>query len=147
MAEEAPPLTKTQLSPVPDGSKASRVRKGTTTYRTEKKRRSHTGLVFMAIFLVTGREVFHADSALAVAVKHVQEQPDPPSAHSELPIPAEFDELVMGCLAKKRGERIQSVVELLELLRSVPGDPWTADRAWSWWEKNAPEVSGHSDPG
>ena len=100
----------------------------------------------VAFFLVTGREVFLAESALAVAVKHVQEQPDPPSAHSELPIPAEYDELVLACLAKKRDERIPSVEELLELLRAVPVDPWTGDRACSWWEKNAPEFRADTGP-
>jgi serine/threonine-protein kinase len=100
----------------------------------------------VAFFLVTGRTVFEADTAIAMALKHVHEQPEPPSAHSERPVPHEYDELVMRCLAKKPDERVRNAEELLTLLQAVPRERWTPDRAHGWWEQNAPEIKPYAEP-
>ena len=60
-----------------------------------------TGCV--AYWLLTGELVFTADTPLALLMHHAHTAPTPPSARTELPIPAALDQLVLSCLAKDPG--------------------------------------------
>ena len=51
-----------------------------------------TGCV--AYWLLTGQFVFTAETPMGLVLQHVQTQPTPPSARTELPIPAALDRLV-----------------------------------------------------
>ena len=66
----------------------------------------------VAYFLLTGTLVFPDSNPMTMALKHVQARPDPPSARTELPIPADLERVVMRCLEKKTvrsaGERARS---------------------------------------
>jgi plasmid stabilization system protein ParE len=91
-----------------------------------------TGCV--AYWLLTGQLVFTAETQMALLLHHAQTPPTPPSARSELPIPAALDQLVLSCLAKDPTERPQSARELSRRLAEVEGAAdWTQDRAREWW--------------
>lgn len=89
----------------------------------------------VAYWMLTGRQVFQAQSIMQMIVQHVQAVPDPPSRHSPFPIPALLDQLVLACLAKRPSERPSSAWELGDRLAEcdVPS-PWTRHDARSWWE-------------
>jgi len=85
-------------------------------------------------WLTTGRYVFEAASPMAMVVDHVKSEPPAPSTRTELPIPREFDEVILRALAKDPKVRFQSMQEFAEALRTVPvPDPWTQRRAAEWW--------------
>jgi serine/threonine protein kinase len=98
-----------------------------------------TGCV--AYWLLTGELVFTADTPLALLIHHAHTPPTPPSARTELPIPAALDQLVLSCLAKDPADRPQTARELLRRLAAVDGaNAWTEDRARDWWAQYQPPV-------
>jgi serine/threonine-protein kinase len=104
-----------------------------------------TGCV--AYWLLTGELVFTADTAIRLLLAHAQAEPDPPSARTELPIPAALEALVMACLAKDRDLRPSSARDLLRRLDALPLErAWSAERAREWWQSHLPprEPTGQS---
>jgi serine/threonine-protein kinase len=94
----------------------------------------------VAYWLVTGRLVFEAPSALQLMFQHAHAEPAPPSSRTELPIPAGFDEVVLACLAKRPEDRPASAGEVGRgLAASLTGDRWTIERAERWWQRHRPE--------
>ncbi|MBA3496101.1 MAG: serine/threonine protein kinase [Gemmatimonadales bacterium] len=77
----------------------------------------------VAYFLLTGRLVFEAETAIQMIVKHLQEVPVPPSARTENPVPRALESLVLACLAKRPEDRPAGAAELgraLDGLESIP---------------------------
>ncbi|MGH2724009.1 MAG: Stk1 family PASTA domain-containing Ser/Thr kinase [Actinomycetota bacterium] len=84
--------------------------------------------------MLTGRPPFSGDSPVAIAYKHVRDDPVPPSQLNP-DIPHALETVVMKCLAKNAANRYQSAEELREDLERVqqglptlatpllPGDP------------------------
>ena len=102
-----------------------------------------TGCV--AYWLLTGELVFTADTPFALLMHHAHTAPIPPSARTELSIPAALDQLVLSCLAKDPADRPQTARELSRRLATVDGaNAWTEDRARDWWagHQPAPEPPG-----
>ena len=98
------------------------------------------GLGCLAYFLLTGSVVFDKPDALSMAVAHLNEQPDPPSMRSELPVPPSLERIVMACLEKRCEDRPQSVAELREMIeRCTDVEPWTDADANRWWSLRQPE--------
>jgi eukaryotic-like serine/threonine-protein kinase len=95
----------------------------------------------VAYFLLTGTLVFQEDNPMSVALKHVQEKPDPPSQRTELPISAALERVVMQCLEKMPGARPASAAEVSTMLAAAGVPEWTADDATAWWERNLPPTS------
>jgi eukaryotic-like serine/threonine-protein kinase len=97
-----------------------------------------TGCV--AYWLLTGEFVFTAETTMGLVMQHVQTQPTPPSARTQLRIPAALDQLVLSCLAKDPAERPQTARELSRRLTEVceVGAAWTEDRAREWWAERQP---------
>jgi serine/threonine-protein kinase len=88
----------------------------------------------VAYWMLTGRQVFEAQSAMQMIAHHIHTPPDPPSRHALAPIPADLDAIVMACLAKRPADRPASAEELGELLGQCEVEqPWTRDDARSWW--------------
>ncbi len=88
----------------------------------------------LAYWLLTAQHVFTADTPVALLVHHVQTTPAPPSARTELAIPAALDEIVLACLAKDPAERPQTARELARQLSTVELQAeWTEERARGWW--------------
>jgi len=92
----------------------------------------------VAYYLLTGEQVFSADTVLKVITQHLQAVPVPPSARTELPTPAKLEQLVLACLAKKPGDRPQSARELAHSLDSIEGMEWTEEEAGRWWRQHHP---------
>ena len=96
-----------------------------------------TGCV--AYWLLTGQLVFTAVSVMGVLLLHANTEPTPPSARTELPIPAELDALILSCLAKNPADRPRSAAELSQQLAAIPGyGSWTDVRARDWWTIHEP---------
>ena len=71
--------------------------------------------------MVTGKPPFTGDSAMAVAYKHVQETPPPPSSLNA-DVPPRLDAVVMRALAKNPANRYQTAGEFREdLMRVMAG--------------------------
>jgi eukaryotic-like serine/threonine-protein kinase len=94
-------------------------------------------LACVAYYLLTGQFVFAADTPLAAALAHVNDQPLPLSARSPFQIPARLEAVILQCLAKDPAERPVSAVDLANrLAETVPQDAWTADGAHAWWDRH-----------
>ena len=73
--------------------------------------------------MVTGVAPFTGDAPIAVALKHVREEPIPPSVRNAA-VPAAFEQIVLGALVKDPDTRYQSAEELrADLLRFRRGRP------------------------
>lgn len=98
----------------------------------------------VAYWLVTGRLVFQGRAPLEIMAHHLQSPPVPPSQCTELPLPREFEELILACLKKDPRRRPQSAEHLDAALAACESDdPWTPQRAAAWWDLHRPApVSG-----
>ena len=77
------------------------------------------GLILYEMF--TGAPAFHAETAVAVALKQMRESPPPP--HEVDPnIPVAIERAILKCLEKEPAKRFQSLAELENVLR-VPAAP------------------------
>lgn len=93
----------------------------------------------VAFWLVTGKPVFDGHSPIDVIVKHVHTPAEAPSRFTELPVPQDFDDLVLGLLAKDRSARPASADALLARLSTIDaGRPWTSADARGWWRSHQP---------
>ncbi len=73
--------------------------------------------------MVTGAPPFTGESPVAVAYKHVREEPDPPSARAP-DLPPDLDHIILTAMAKDADSRYQTADELrTDLLRFVRGQP------------------------
>ncbi|MDP9070720.1 MAG: Stk1 family PASTA domain-containing Ser/Thr kinase [Actinomycetota bacterium] len=71
--------------------------------------------------MVTGRPPFSGDSPVAIAYKHVREQPVPPSQLNPS-VPADFEAIVLQAMAKDPNDRYASAEELrADLVRFSQG--------------------------
>jgi eukaryotic-like serine/threonine-protein kinase len=102
----------------------------------------------VAYWLLTGHQVFTADTPMALLFHHVHTPATPPSARTEAPIPSALDDLVLSCLAKDPAARPQTARELSRRLASLEGaDDWTDDRARDWWARYESAASRESNSG
>jgi serine/threonine-protein kinase len=68
--------------------------------------------------MLTGKVPFTGDSAIEIAMKHVNELPAPPSALRP-EVPPELDQIVLRALAKDPADRYQTADEFIEDLERV----------------------------
>lgn len=95
----------------------------------------------VAFWLLTGRRVFDGKTPMEIVVRHVKEEPPPPSTIAEMPVPEDLDLLVLSCLKKDPGERPGSARELRDLLgRGSAADGWGRERAAKWWSSHLPDL-------
>jgi len=96
----------------------------------------------VAYFLLTGKRVFGAANTMTVLMRHVQEEPMPPSHRAELQIPREVDEFVLACLRKDPKRRPASAEELLQMASACKtADQWDQWAARKWWEDHFPHLA------
>jgi serine/threonine-protein kinase len=89
----------------------------------------------VAYWMLTGRQVFEADSVIQMIARHLQSTPLPPSRISEEPVPARLDAIILACLAKHPADRPSSAWELADQLAECElANPWTRDDARRWWQ-------------
>ena len=87
----------------------------------------------VADYLLTAEPLFVRDSALAVALAHVQDAPVSPSLRSEFNIPAALDALILECLAKNPEARPVSAQDVDRRLATIDTpDAWTGEKAHAW---------------
>jgi len=97
----------------------------------------------VAYYLLTGQQVFEADTQMKMFLQHLQAVPIPPSQRTEMPIPPEVDALVLACLDKDPRKRPQNAAELLRMVRRCRlSEAWDSDSARRWWEKHLVELTG-----
>ena len=96
----------------------------------------------VAYYLLTGSLVFHASSAISMALAHIKQKPEPPSQRAELMIPPSLERVVLSCLEKKPEDRPQTAPELDALLAACADVPeWSQADARRWWLLHRPERS------
>jgi serine/threonine-protein kinase len=89
----------------------------------------------VAYWMLTGRQVFEGQNVVQIIARHIHTAPEPPSLYSLFRIPAELDEIVLGCLAKRPEERPASARELADRLAQCEvHEQWSRDHARLWWE-------------
>jgi eukaryotic-like serine/threonine-protein kinase len=97
----------------------------------------------VAYWLLTGRLVFQAPTALQLMYQHANATPVPPSERSEFEIPPGLDEVILACLAKHPEERPQTAGELSRRLAVVAAaNSWNEEKAAKWWDRHHPETTG-----
>jgi len=95
----------------------------------------------VAYWMLTGSYVFEGESALQTMVMHVRETPPAPSSRTDQPVTAALDRVVLACLEKDPARRPQTVDELAAMLAaSDVGNPWTPERAASWWSDHLADL-------
>jgi serine/threonine-protein kinase len=93
-------------------------------------------------WLLTGRFVFEADTAVKMMLEQVRTTPLPPSQRTELPVPPSVDDVILACLAKQPADRPADATELARRLAECDvGEPWTQERAARWWQTNVPDMA------
>ena len=78
--------------------------------------------------LLTGRVPFEADSAVTIALKHVQETPVPPS-HVNPAVSAELEDVTLRALSKDPAQRYQDADEFIAALEDARHGSTEATRA------------------
>jgi serine/threonine-protein kinase len=89
----------------------------------------------IGFFLVTGREVFTGRSAVEVCSKHLSTAPESPSEVLGGAIDADFEALILRCLAKQPEDRPSDGAAFAEALEDLDLPGWTVDDARAWWRE------------
>ena len=96
----------------------------------------------VAYWMLTGNPVFEGDSPTKLLMAHVNTAPTPPSLRTELPIPRDLEQIVLGCLEKDPRQRPQNAEVLWQaLLQCDRGRAWSSRAAREWWDVHLPELT------
>jgi serine/threonine-protein kinase len=91
-------------------------------------------------WLLTGKLVFEADTAMKLMLAHAGTPAPRPSTRTELPIPPDLEAVIMSCLEKDPARRPASAAALAERLAACKlPEAWTAARAERWWTTHMPQ--------
>jgi hypothetical protein len=93
-------------------------------------------------FALTGQNVFHGRTLVEVCSHHLHTQPEPPSKRVGVPLPADLEAVVLGCLAKDPARRPPGARDLRRRLEACADfGGWTEEAARAWWEENAAAIT------
>jgi serine/threonine-protein kinase len=95
----------------------------------------------VAYWLLTGSQVFDAETDVAKLLKHVREEPSPPSTRTTQSIPPRLEAVILSCLAKAPDARPQTAQALSEALWASIDERWTAKEAAEWWHHHQPRAA------
>ena len=100
-------------------------------------------------WLVTGQVVFEGADPVVTLVRHVRDQPVPPSVRRGAPLPRDFEATLLACLEKDPARRPQTAAELSARLTACESEvePWTSSRAEAWWRDHAASIAARQKPG
>ncbi len=96
----------------------------------------------VAYYLLTGKLVFEAETAIQTILQHLQQPPVPPSRRVDLPIPPALEALVLACLAKRPADRPASAAEVRASLDAIGTEPWSEEQATRWWSTRPSNGAG-----
>jgi serine/threonine-protein kinase len=89
-------------------------------------------------FLLTGHEVFHGTTVVALCIAHLHEAPLPPSKRLGRDLPAKLEALILSCLEKSPERRPPSAAELRKALLACELPAWRDEEAAAWWQALVP---------
>jgi serine/threonine-protein kinase len=93
----------------------------------------------VAYWMLTRQRVFEAQNRADMLIMHAHQRPVPPSKRVGIPVPKEFEELILQCLAKNPDKRPQSARELGDRLRELGLHyGWNRARREEWWREHSP---------
>jgi eukaryotic-like serine/threonine-protein kinase len=95
----------------------------------------------VAFFLLTGENLFEADTVVEVCGHHLHSTPRSSAEVADQEIPPELDELVARCLAKKPDDRPQTVRQLRHALCALTLPAWSDEDAAGWWGEHAGAIT------
>jgi serine/threonine-protein kinase len=92
----------------------------------------------VAYWLLSGKLVFEAKSAMKMVVSHASATPPRLSERAEQEIPPALEQVVHACLEKDPARRPGSAQDLAARLASVAlEEAWSQERAAAWWQDHA----------
>ncbi len=92
-----------------------------------------------AFFMLTGRTIHLANSAVDVLVQIVTQPVPSVQEAADRIIPEPLQALLDRCLAKDPAERPQSAEEVLQEVEALMAEyPWSTQEAKAWWETHVP---------
>jgi hypothetical protein len=97
----------------------------------------------MIYFASTGQPPFQGPSAFEVMMAHARDPVVPPS-RIQADVPADLEEIVLKCLAKKPQDRYPDVKAVAKaLVACAAAGEWDAEKAAEWWDelsRSSPQV-------
>ncbi len=105
-------------------------------------------LGLVAYHLLTGEDVFTADTPMKLLSMHLKQDPVRPGERLGKELPRDLEDLVMACLAKDPDDRPQDAEELSERLGAcADAVNWNAALAKAWWEaRESAELERPQEP-
>jgi serine/threonine-protein kinase len=89
----------------------------------------------MMYFALTGQPPFRGGSPFEVMMSHTRDPVVPPS-QLRPEVPADLDQVVLRCLAKKPDDRYPEVKALAKALAAcAAATEWDAEKAEEWWSE------------
>src|SRR5206468_3913159 len=100
----------------------------------------------IAYHALTGRPPFTGESAMAVMIAHARDPGVPPSEYRP-DLPADLEQVVLRCLAKRPEGRYPDVKTVAkDLAASASAAEWDAERAEQWWAEATRSVDAAGGP-
>jgi serine/threonine-protein kinase len=100
----------------------------------------------VAYFLLTGRPPFLGESAMEVMIAHTRDPVVPPS-DLRPEIPADLEQVVLRCLAKKPDDRYPDTLSLAAALDAcADAVNWSPRHAAEWWQAHKDGAAAESAP-
>ena len=90
----------------------------------------------VGFFLLTGKRVFEAKTAVEILVLHRTQPPKRPSEVAAIHVPSELEDIIAKCLSKDPKDRYATAQAVAEALEQVPRSrDWDRDHARRWWRE------------
>ncbi len=87
--------------------------------------------------LLAGVHPHNGEDMVAIFMKHLHSTPARPSEHLGRPLPADLEDVVLGCLAKDRADRPQSAADLRHALDDChDAGRWSQTDSERWWREH-----------
>ena len=97
----------------------------------------------IAFNLVTGKQPFAGNSAMEIAWHCVNTSTPRPSEVTDLPIPAQLEQLIIECMAGDPAQRPVSADAIIVWLDAIALEQrWDQRAAREWWRDNAARLDG-----
>jgi eukaryotic-like serine/threonine-protein kinase len=91
-------------------------------------------LAAVAYYLLTGQPPFTGKNVLELLAAHSREEVVPPSRLNPA-VPADVDQIIQKCLAKKPSDRYQDTASLMTALGACSvANTWGPEQATNWWQ-------------